>query len=1129
MKFKRLLIANRGEIAIRITEAAAELGMTTVAIFSEDDARSLHTKRADKAVPLHGSGPVAYLNVEQILAVAREAQCDAIHPGYGFLSENAHFARRCAEEGILFVGPPPSLLELFGDKVKARALARRCGVPILDGTEGPATLVEIRDFFRSQRTEIAVVIKAVAGGGGRGMRVVRRLEDLEEAYARCQSEARAAFGLGDVYVERFMPLARHIEVQIIGDRTGRVIDLGERECSIQRRHQKVVEFAPSPALSNTLRRRLTAAARRIAEAVEYQTLGTFEFLVDATCTDDAPFAFIEANPRLQVEHTVTEEVSGVDLVKAQIELAFGRSLTELGLTKTIEPQGFAIEMRINAESMGADGSTRPSGGVITVFEPPSGSGIRVDSCAYAGYQINPRFDSLIAKLIVRSPSSHFIELVSRAYRALCRFRIEGVATNLGFLQALLKHPEFVANRIHTGFVEENIATLAGASATEHRRLYFDRSREVTSIGTKIDSNDPLAVLTLGKADLPTAIDQPTESSVASFDDAAIEVPEGTVALRAPMQGTILAVNAAEGDSIAQGQQLLVMEAMKMEHVIAAPVSGIVRQLTVAKGDTVGEGHPLAFIEETSVGSTSLATKADADLEVIRPDLAEVLERHEFVLDSVRPEAVARRRKTGQRTARENIEDLCDPGSFVEYGALGVAAQRRRRTMDDLIRNTPADGMVTGHATINADLFGAERAHSAVLAYDFTVLAGTQGHLNHRKKDRMFQLARELRIPLVLFAEGGGGRPGDTDGDFSSRTFHDFPKLSGLVPMMGIVSGRCFAGNASLLGCCDVVIATANTNLGMGGPAMIESGGLGVFRPEQIGPMSVQVPSGVVDVAVVDEAEAVRAARKYLAYFQGSVSQFEYADQRHLRSIIPENRRRVYDIRSVIETLADTGSVLELRPHFGRTMITALIRVDGRPLGLVANNPMHLAGAIDSDGADKATRFIVLCDAFDIPLLYLCDTPGIMVGPEVEKTALVRHSSRMFLAGANVQVPFLKIVLRKAYGLGAIAMSGGADDAAVFTVAWPTGEFGPMALEGAAKLGYRNELAAIADPQARKQRFDEMVAGLYERGKALNLATHFAVDDVIDPADSRRWISASLRSTPPPARRTTKKYPFIDSW
>jgi acetyl-CoA carboxylase carboxyltransferase component len=350
-----------------------------------------------------------------------------------------------------------------------------------------------------------------------------------------------------------------------------------------------------------------------------------------------------------------------------------------------------------------------------------------------------------------------------------------------------------------------------------------------------------------------------------------------------------------------------------------------------------------------------------------------------------------------------------------------------------------------------------------------------------------------------------------------------------VPLVGIVSGRCFAGNASLLGCCDVVIATNNSNIGMGGPAMIESGGLGVFRPEEIGPISVQEPNGVVDVAVADEAEAVRVARKYLSYFQGSLPSFTCADQRILRKIVPENRLRVYDVREVIETLADTDSVLELRPHFGRTMVTALIRIEGRAIGLVANNPMHLAGAIDSDGADKAARFIMLCDAFDIPLLYLCDTPGIMVGPEIEKTALVRHSSRMFLAGANVQAPFLKIILRKAYGLGAIAMSGGADDASVFTVSWPTGEFGPMALEGAAKLGYRNELAAIADPAERKKRFDDMVAGLYQRGKALNVATHFAIDDVIDPADSRRWIAHSLRSTPVATRRTVKKYPFVDCW
>jgi acetyl-CoA carboxylase carboxyltransferase component len=385
------------------------------------------------------------------------------------------------------------------------------------------------------------------------------------------------------------------------------------------------------------------------------------------------------------------------------------------------------------------------------------------------------------------------------------------------------------------------------------------------------------------------------------------------------------------------------------------------------------------------------------------------------------------------------------------------------------------------------------------------------------------------LPLVLFAEGGGGRPGDTDGGFSSRTFYDFPRLSGLVPMIGITSGRCYAGNASLLGICDVVIATKGSNIGMGGPAMIEGGGLGIYRPEEIGPLDVQTRNGVVDVAVEDEAEAVVIAKKYLSYFQGSLREWACADQRLLRGIIPENRLRVYDIRSVIRTMADSGSVLELRPHFGHGMITAFIRVEGHPFGIVANSPMHLAGAIDSDGSDKGARFIKLCDAFDVPIIFLCDTPGIMVGPEIEKTALVRHSSRMFVTAANVTVPFFTIVLRKAYGLGGIAMAAGAYDAAVFTVAWPTGEFGPMGLEGAVKLGYRNELAAIDDPAQRKRRFDEMVASMYQRGKALNNASHFSIDDVIDPAETRRRIAAGLRSTPKPPPRTGKKHAYIDTW
>jgi acetyl-CoA carboxylase carboxyltransferase component len=387
--------------------------------------------------------------------------------------------------------------------------------------------------------------------------------------------------------------------------------------------------------------------------------------------------------------------------------------------------------------------------------------------------------------------------------------------------------------------------------------------------------------------------------------------------------------------------------------------------------------------------------------------------------------------------------------------------------------------------------------------------------------------------VVFFTEGGGGRPGDTDwispAGLDVMAFHYWGRLSGFVPLVGINSGRCFAGNAAILGCCDVVIATINSNIGMGGPAMIEGGGLGVFHPEEVGPMAVQVPNGVVDIPVADEAEAVRVAKQYLSYFQGTVSNWECADQRVLRSLIPENRLRIYDVRKLIETLADTGSVLEIRRHFGLGMVTALVRVEGRALGVIANNPTHLAGAIDSDGADKAARFMQLCDAFDIPLLFLCDTPGMMVGPEVEKTALVRHCCRLFVIGANLTVPFFTIILRKGYGLGAQGMAGGSFKAPVFTVAWPTGEFGGMGLEGAVKLGYRKELAAERDPAQRKALFDKMVAKAYEHGKGLNIASHFEIDDVIDPMESRRWILGALLSAPPVPPREGKKRPCIDTW
>lgn len=1095
-----LLIANRGEIAVRIARAAADLGIRAVAVHSQDDAASLHVRKADAAYPLPARGPAAYLDIERILAVAKEAGCDAVHPGYGFLSENPAFARRCAEEGLRFVGPRPDLLALLGDKARARQMAARCGVPIPAGTMAATTLEEARDFLRGLGAGGAIMIKALAGGGGRGIRVVRSDAEIGDSFARCQSEARAAFGSGEVYVEQLIAQARHVEVQIAGDGSGRVVHLWERECTLQRRHQKLVEVAPSPSLPAALRERLLAAAVRLAGEARYESLGTFEFLVDAADPATSTFVFIEANPRLQVEHTVTEEVLGLDLVAIQLRLAAGATLDDLGLRqeRVPEPRGHAMQLRINLEQMDADGHAAPSGGRLTVFEPPAGRGIRVDSFGYAGYTTNPSFDSLLAKLIVHG-SEDFDHVVARAYRALCEFRIEGVGTNVGFLQNVLRHPDVRANRIHTRFLEERIGELV-APAGEHPIRFFsdagpDAGKEVR---------------------------------------AAAVAPPGTVAVPAPMQSTIVTIDVSEGDSVRRGQRIAVLEAMKMEHLVVAGTDGVIRRVEAAPGDTVLAGQPLFFVEPAEHGGRHEDTDdAALDLDAVRPDLAEMIARHAMNMDEGRPDAVARRHKSGQRTARENIADLCDPGSFIEYGALALAAQRRRRSIEDLLKMSPADGLVTGIGAVNGAHVPPEAARCMVMAYDYTVFAGTQGFMNHKKTDRMVALAEQWRLPVVLFAEGGGGRPGETDvmglAGLDLTTFAHFARLSGLVPLVGIVSGRCFAGNAALLGCSDVIIATENATIGMGGPAMIEGGGLGVYAPEEVGPVAMQAPSGVIDVVVPDEAAAVRVAKQYLSFFQGPRQAWECADQRMLRHLIPENRRRSYDVRQVIATLADMDSVLELRERFGVGIITALIRIEGRPMGLIANNPQHLGGAIDADAADKAARFMQLCDAFDLPIVSLCDTPGFMVGPDMERRAQVRHVCRMFVTAASLTVPFFTVVLRKGYGLGAQAMAAGSFHAPFFTVAWPTGEFGGMGLEGAVRLGYRRELEAIADPAERQAAFENMVAEAYAKGKALNMASYLEIDGVIDPLESRRWILRGLAAVPPSARPAGKKRPFVDTW
>ncbi len=599
---------------------------------------------------------------------------------------------------------------------------------------------------------------------------------------------------------------------------------------------------------------------------------------------------------------------------------------------------------------------------------------------------------------------------------------------------------------------------------------------------------------------------------------------GLTELTVPFAGTVLRVAVAPGDVVPAGAVLVVVESMKMEHVFEAAAPGTVGSVAVSEGDAVQAGDVLVRIDAATAPAPAPATAAAAATAPAasgaepagggtRPELVELRARVAATLDEGRPAATERRHAGGRRTARENIEDLCDPDSFEEYGGLVIAAQRARRSTEDLVANTPADGLVAGIGRVNGDLFDIERSRCAVLSYDYSVLAGTQGQMNHRKKDRLFELVERLRLPVVLFAEGGGGRPGDTDmavvTGLDTEAFALFSALSGKVPLVGVVSGRCFAGNAALLGCCHVIIATPDANIGMGGPAMIEGGGLGVYRPEDIGPVSVQVPNGVVDVLCADEKEAVEVARRYLAYFQGDVRDWTAPEQEQLRAVVPPDRRRVYDVRRAVELLADDGSVLELRPSFAPGMVTALARVEGRAVGVIANNPMHLAGAIDAANADKAARFLQLCEAFGLPILSLCDTPGFMVGPEAEETALVRHVSRMFVVGASLTVPFACVILRKAYGLGAQAMAGGSFRRPLFTVAWPTGELGGMGLEGAVRLGFRRELDLIDDPDERAAAFDAMVARAYEHGKAVHVAEHFEIDDVIDPAVTRRRFVHAL--------------------
>lgn len=1031
----KVLIANRGEIALRIHRAVSDLGWQTQRVHASSETPGVGS------FALRKSGASGYLDREDLVAAAISTHSAMIHPGYGFLSEDPEFARACAAAGVTFVGPSPEMLELFGDKVQARNHAERRAVPVVPSVG----IGEAAELLRNSTD--GIVIKSVAGGGGRGIRHVEDPKELASSIASCRAEAKRSFGLDELYVEQFLARVKHVEIQLIGDGTGKFIVLGERDCSVQRNHQKLMEVAPSPVLSDEQREILFSNALQLMSDLPFAGLATVEFLVQADTLGhgkDLGFAFIEVNPRLQVEHTVTEQVFGIDLVKAQLQIAHGAELDDLDLHRKRREGTFSIQLRINAEER-VGRHFGASVGTISHVRMPENA--RVETHAAPGLEIDGTFDSLIAKIITTTDGS-FEAAVDDALKALDAVEVSGVTTNAELLKELLEHPDVRSGAVDTSLLDE---ILAGADEEE-------------------EDNESGQIV-------------------------------------AKMSGTIATVHVQTGDLVPPQTPLLTVESMKMEHPVTAGVGGFVESVDVVPGEQVRAGRLLVRIRPVAGMVEVEGDQGTFDLDLVRPDLQELKSRLDGVRDSARPEAVAKRHSTGHLTAREYATALMDPGTFLEYGSLPVAAQRGRRSIDDLIARTPADGIITGVGRVDGQ-------EVAFLAYDYTVLAGTQGYFNHLKTDRLLAIAARESLPVIFFAEGGGGRPGDVDvvntmAALSVPTFADMGRLSGKVPLIGVLTGRCFAGNAALLACCDVIIATADSNLGMAGPALIEGGGLGRFTPDEIGPMDVQAANGVVDVVVSDDHEAIATASRYLGFFREGSASWSAGDQRILRHLIPENRKAIYDIRRVITELADEGSFLELRREFGPGLVTGLLRIEGMALAVVANNPGHLGGAIDADEADKMAHFLQVCDAHAIPILSLCDTPGFMVGPEAESRATVRRFGQLFIAGSQLSVPMLAVVLRKGYGLGAQAMAGGGFNEPVATVAWPTGEIGGMGLEGLVRLGFAKELEAIADPECREARYQELLAQEHLNAKAISAAMRLEVDEVIDPAETRRWITMRL--------------------
>jgi acetyl/propionyl-CoA carboxylase alpha subunit/acetyl-CoA carboxylase carboxyltransferase component len=1114
-RHQRVLICNRGEIAIRIARAASELGMDSTAVFASADALALHPRFATDAIEIGaGLAPVAaYLDMDAMIDAAKRTGCDCVHPGYGFLSENPDFARRCHAEGLTFIGPSADALGLFGDKVKARDLALSLDIPVVPGSSG--VINDVADAARlAADIGYPVILKAAAGGGGRGMRAVQTEAELAEALDRCRSEAEAAFRSGEVFLEKLIERPRHIEVQVLADHTGSTLHLFERDCSVQLRNQKVIEIAPAPNLDENLRARIHDDAIRLARAAGYSNAGTVEFLV---LPELDSYYFIECNPRLQVEHTVTEEVTGVDLVALQFQVAAGNTLRELGIAdqSAISTLGSAIQSRV----------VMTSPGEISAYRDPSGPGVRVDGSAYAGLSPNPSFDPLLAKLICTSRAG-FEAAAKRSRQALAAFQIAGIGTNLTQLQAIVSNEQFITGDARTTLLaEHNELTHVepAVSGSEALTLLDEQAARLTA-GASAHSARQQSQQTTPRHDLPVA--------------------DGDQAVACPMQASIVEISTQPGVSVAAGDAVMIVSAMKMETVITAPCAGIISEIAdLAEGDMVAAGQIVAAI---TPGETGAPTTRPA-IQTWQATLDEVatlkrLAEARLARGSDDP-GVVRQRSRGKLTCRERIDLLLDDGSFREVGSIAGFASYDESGISAF---TPAN-MVGGWGEI-------EGRTGIVCADDFTSRGGHADGAIAAKSGYLDRLSMEMRVPSIRLLDGssGGGsvtamvpkqeKAGESSAKESSGAIKaGRPRVAGAggsflpghlgssmyaeqlatVPVVNMLLGSVVGIGAAkaVLGHFSVMVRDVAQLFVAGPPVVSHAMGYDITK-EELGGWHIHCTNGSVDNLAESEEEAVAMTRRFLSYLPASVFEappiIACSDpvgrrEEELFTLISRKRTTTFDVRRVVELLADESSFFELGPLWGTDQVTGFARFNGHTLGIIASDSQHAnGGALTADGCDKLTRHLDLCDLFHIPVLNLVDNPGFAVGVEHEINSTIRKGGEWMVAFAQTRIPIFTVLARRSFGVAGNNYATPRSRPNV-RVTWPAADVGGIPPEGGIEAAYKRQLAEAEDPAALRAELEARIESARGPVGPLN---RFQLEEMVDPRDTRRliceWVPQAYR-------------------